>query len=191
MKVLIVTAHPAKKGFTHKIAQSYASAVNKHGGETHIMNLYENQWRQEFLQFEDLRDIRPDETAKKIRAEITWATQIVFVFPVWWFSVPAVMKNFFDHNFAAGFAFTFKAGKPKGLLTGKTARIFTTADGPSMLYRISKPFFSIPLTRGILGFCGVKTLSVDIFTDRMKWKGTQKEREILKKVANRANVQGR
>ena len=38
------------------------------------------------------------------RNEITSAEHIVFIFPLWWGSFPAVMKAFIDRIFTPGFA---------------------------------------------------------------------------------------
>lgn len=186
MKSLIVTAHPSSLGFTHKIAYAYKDAVEKEGGEAVIIDLYDQQWKQDFLTFESVRDITPDEVGLAIRREITRADEIVFVFPMWWFGAPAIMKNFFDHNLGAGFAFEYSGGKPKGLLVGRTARIFVTADGPELLYTLTKPFFAFPFKKAILGFCGIKVQSLDIFAGRVKWRGTETEGRVLEKVADRA-----
>jgi NAD(P)H dehydrogenase (quinone) len=40
-----------------------------------------------------------DETTKKIQAKITWADELIFIFPIWWGDAPAIVKNFIDCNF--------------------------------------------------------------------------------------------
>ncbi len=62
--------------------------------------------------------------------------EYVFIFPVWWGNMPAILKNFFDCNFMAGFAFNFVSGKmmPEKLLSDKTAKIYCHCDAPTLLY---------------------------------------------------------
>jgi len=188
MNVLIITAHPSSEGFTHQIASRYSESAEAVGKSVEIIDLYDPRNQQGFLAFEDMRDIQVDTVGRRMRDALTKADEIILVFPMWWFSMPAIMKNFFDTNMGAGFAFQYIDGKPQPLLTGKKARIMTTADGPQMLYRGLKAFFSVPLAKGILGFCGIKTVSVDIFAGRSQWKGSEKEREILAKVAKYAKI---
>ncbi|MEM6771760.1 MAG: NAD(P)H-dependent oxidoreductase, partial [Bacteroidota bacterium] len=69
---------------------------------------------------------------------ILWADHLVWVYPVWWGSVPAVMKGFIDRLFLPGFAFRKHEGsmvKWDKLLAGKTARLISTLDQPSWFYR--------------------------------------------------------
>lgn len=77
--------------------------------------------------------------------------------------MPAILKNFFDVNFSAGFAFNFIAGKsmPEKLLTGKTAKLYFHSDAPAFVYKI--PFFvginiRKYISKSILGFCGIKVI---------------------------------
>jgi putative NADPH-quinone reductase len=49
------------------------------------------------------------ENIKSIQEKIKNSEELIFVFPVWWGSMPAVMKNFFDSVFITGFAFEYGA----------------------------------------------------------------------------------
>ena len=97
MKTLIITAHPSKKGFTHKIARIISEVTN---GE--IIDLY-NEPVQEFLKFEDIGDIMISEQTKSYQNKISKADILFFIHPIWWGNVPAILKNFCDLVFQAGF----------------------------------------------------------------------------------------
>jgi putative NADPH-quinone reductase len=98
--------------------------------------------------------------------DVTWAQHIVFVHPVWWGSMPAILKCFIDMVFAAGFAFRYKEkiAAPEKLLKGKTAHIITTMDTPYFIY---KYFFGAPsinqLKSRTLEFCGISPVKVTHF----------------------------
>ncbi len=111
MKQLIITAHPSPEGFTHKIAQRFKKAAEKSGNSVEIIDLYDTQYRQDYLAFEQMSDLAgPDSVRDVFHEKLTWADEYVFVFPVWWSFFPAIMKNFFDTNFSSGFAFQYGKG---------------------------------------------------------------------------------
>ena len=60
------------------------------------------------------------------------------VFPVWWGSLPAIMKGFIDRLFLPGFAFKKREGSVwwDKLLRGRSARIISTLDQPAWYYRL-------------------------------------------------------
>lgn len=167
MHTLIVTAHPASYGLTHKIADIYKNIKEERGGTVTLIDLYSDEWKLDFLRFQNMREIAPSSVRDRSQAEITKADEIILVAPVWWVSVPAIMKNWFDHVFTSGFAFRYtKEGKPVPLLKGKTGRVFMTAGGPSRIYFFARPIMAIPITKGLFGFCGIKCKSFDVFANR-------------------------
>ncbi len=184
MNTLIITAHPSSHGFTHKIANRYKKGAQEAGKKVEILDLYKTKWQQDNFAFENIREFDGGEAQKEIQKKITWADEMVFVFPLWWFSYPAVLKNFIDINFSSGFAFRYEKvgnkGKLQRLLKGKTARIFITCDGPGWFYKlIMTPKLS--LQYGTLLFCGVKTKSYVIF-DKMRFTKEEGREKRLQKV---------
>lgn len=158
-------AHPSSKGFSRNIAERYANAFS---GESEILDLYDPEWQQPFLTFEDMSKYPADDVREKIQEKIQLASEIVFIFPLWWGYMPAILKNFIDQNFTAGFAFQYKNGRPVGLLSEKTARIFITCDGPKWIYRLLlSPFFTL-LKIITLRFCGIRTTSARLYDQKRK-----------------------
>ncbi|MEI7919432.1 MAG: NAD(P)H-dependent oxidoreductase [bacterium] len=72
-----------------------------------MLDLYTTPLRQDFLTYEDKKEQPKDATTKKMQEKIMWADELVFVFPIWRGDAPAIMKNFLDCNFSAGFAFKY------------------------------------------------------------------------------------
>lgn len=93
------------------------------------MNLYSEERKQDYLQLDHMNKAIPDNKREEIQKKILWADELVFVFPLWNFDAPAIMKNWVDVNFSSGFAYRFKPGSllPHRFLKGKTARIIFTA----------------------------------------------------------------
>ncbi len=184
MKILIIKAHPSTRGFTHRIAVRYKKGAEEMGKEVEILDLYSEEYRQDYFKFEDIGNVLDDPKRVMIQKKIKDADELVFVFPMWWWSSPAIMKNFIDTNILPGFAYRFKkSGFPEGLLKGTTARIFVTADGPWIMYFL----FGMPLRKiwkyGILMICGVKLKTFTLFAT-MRKRGETERNKYLEKVYN-------
>ena len=98
------------------------------------------------------------------QADILWADELVFFFPLWWYAVPAILKGFMDRVLRSGFAFKYNKGKslPEKLLVGKSAKIVVLSGGPAWFYTVSgNP--AINMMSASLKFCGfspVKSLQI-------------------------------
>ena len=162
MNKLIITANPSSKAFTHQIANRLKELAIEKWDEIEILDLYKTELKQDFLSFEEPKDMWKDETTKKLQGKITWADEIVFVFPIWWWDMPAIMKNFFDSNFWAGFAFKYENWKAIGLLNDKIVRIVATSGAPSFFYKILL-HIQIMWNMNRIAFCGMKLKSFKVF----------------------------
>src|SRR5262245_30416517 len=97
---------------------------------------------------------------------VAWAEHLVFVFPTWWGTMPALMKGFLDRVLLPGFAFEEheEGGGWDKLLTGRTAHLLTTMDTPTWVYRwIYKAPGLRSLALATLGFCGIAPVRTSIF----------------------------
>ena len=181
MKTLIITAHPSSKGFTHRIADTYKKEIEKKGAEVEILDLYRPENRQDFLMFENVREMPADPSVGRMQEKISASDELVFIFPLWWYGEPAILKNFWDKNFTARYAYRYIDGKPIGLLKGRTARIFFTSDGPWYYqWLLLQPVRTIWwLTR--LRLCGIKMKSFTVFGS-MYSRDDKNREKLLEKV---------
>lgn len=94
---------------------------------------------------------------EKVRA----AEIILLVTPIWWFSVPAILKGWFDRVLAMGV--TWDSGKiyENGLLRGKQAMLIASAGGPAQYYQENGRHKATAVeilhhvNHGTLAFCGL------------------------------------
>src|SRR5690606_25819341 len=89
---------------------------------------------------------------------VAWADHLVFVYPTWWGTMPALMKGFLDRVFTPGFAFEEieETQSWEKLLKGKSAQLITTMDTPLWVYRwIYKNPGHNALGQATLRFCGI------------------------------------
>ena len=135
MKKLVITAHPNPQGFTHKIAQRFIEVSEKWGHEILLMNLYDEQWKQDYLMMDENNKPVEDKKRDLIQEKIHRTDELVFVFPLRWFDAPAILKNWFDMNMTSKFAYIYKKWwlglLPYRLLKGKSVRVFFTAGSPN------------------------------------------------------------
>lgn len=94
---------------------------------------------------------------QKIRA----AEAILLVTPIWWFSVPAILKGWFDRVLAMGVAWDGGKTYERGLLRGKQTMLIASAGGPAEYYRENGKHKADPvqilhpINHGTLAFCGL------------------------------------
>jgi FMN-dependent NADH-azoreductase len=84
-------------------------------------------------------------------AELKAADVVVLAVPMYNFSVPSTLRDYFDHIARAGVTFRYGAGGPEGLVTGKKAYVFITRGGS---YE-GEADTQIPYLRQFLGFIGL------------------------------------
>ncbi len=186
MKKLLIIANPSKTSFSYAMAEAYKEKAEKQKDEYKILDLYElNQTYLTYDSVENLKkwEVKDKKTIEKIQKDISWADEMSFFFPVWWGTMPAVLKTFFDSNFSSWFAFKYVSWKsmPEKLLTGKTAKIFCTCDAPWFVYKI--PFILwISLKKyfasAILWFCWVKLTEFNLY-DKFSSKTLEEKKQIL------------
>jgi len=164
-KTLIIVAHPKKDSFSFAMANAYKENVEAKGNTAETIDLYRDAHQQTFFTYEDANSLSTDEAMKYYQEKMTWADEIVFVFPYWWGSFPAILKNFFDWNLSKGFAFTYENSRPVGLLNGKSVRVFTTTGAPKFIYTITGANRRLKnmIKEQIVVFCGMKLEGCHIF----------------------------
>ena len=165
-KILVCVGHPRKASLSGGLAEAYAAAARAAGAEVEVLYLGE-------LAFDPIlrggyaepTPLEPDLVAAQ--AAITRADRLVFVMPVWWASVPALLKGFVDRVFLPGFAFAYKkggSGLPEQLLRGKTATVLLTMDSPPWYWRwLMRAPAERSFVKGTLEFCGVGPVRRGVF----------------------------
>ena len=165
MKALLIVAHPKQESFSFAMANKYKELAVAQGYEVVLIDLYRTEYQQPFFTFEDANDLIQTPEMIYFQERISWADEIVFVFPYWWGSVPAILKNFIDWNFSGGFAFKYVNSRPQGMLIGKNVKIYTTTGAPSFYYKISGANRRLKkmLQKQFVEFCGMKLKSFNIY----------------------------
>ncbi|PYC27643.1 NAD(P)H dehydrogenase [Aquipseudomonas alcaligenes] len=164
-RILLILGTPKSDGLCHALAEAYSNGARAQGHVVRQLRLGELQFdpilREGYGQHQTLE---PD--LLEAQRQIHWAEHLVFVYPVWWGGVPALLKGFFDRTFLPGFAFKYRNRSQlwDKLLSGRTADLLVTLDTPPWYFRW---IYGAPahrqMVRTILGFCGIKTRRLSEF----------------------------
>ncbi len=162
MKILLINGHPDKESYNHALAAAYMEGAGNSGAEVQEINIGELDFNPNLgCGYRKRTELEPD--LVKAQESIKWADHIVWVYPVWWGSVPALMKGFLDRVLLPGFAFKKREGSVwwDKYLTGKTSRIICTMDQPTWYYRwINARPSHIAMKKLTMNFIGIKKVSI-------------------------------
>ncbi|PQA93055.1 NAD(P)H dehydrogenase [Chryseobacterium shigense] len=159
-KIVVINGHPNKESFNSVIADSYIQSALEAGSEVRYIAVGELDFNPN-LQFGYRKRMELEPDLLKALADLQWSDHQVWIHPLWWLGMPAIMKGFFDRAFLPGITFkTNKTGSAEGLLKGRTGRIITTAgdlsvDSYKEIYASSG---LIQLKKGILEYCGIASI---------------------------------
>lgn len=185
MKKLIIIAQSTSKWFTHQIAKTYKNTSLWYWDEVEIIDLYKEENKQPYLEFENMKILNDDPNRIRFQEKIKWADELVFIFPIWWGNMPAILKNFIDTNFEAWFAYKFMKwhAVPKKLLKWKTAKIYTTCDWYAIIYNnlFCPMYLEQYLKMYVFWVFGIEVTEYELYS-KMRKKTQEEKDEILKKI---------
>ncbi|OYT13210.1 MAG: NADPH:quinone reductase [Bacteroidetes bacterium 4572_114] len=164
-KILIINGHSNKDSLNHAISEAYKKGAKSNNAELKVLNIIDLEFKPFMSGFS--KDIEPEPDILKAQEAISWADHLVWVYPTWWATIPALMKAFIEQTFLPGFAFKYKKSKKfvkwDKYLTGKSARIISTMDSPPWFYKLFIKDPGYKTMKDILNFCGIKPVKRTYF----------------------------
>jgi len=164
-KVYLIVAQPTQNSLAYASFENIKKGLETAGHEIKTLDLYEENFNPVlvFNEKKRRRDLQHDAETQVYRETILWADHLIFVFPIWWSGMPAILKGFIDRVFAKGFAYEYDSNsKMKGLLKGKTAWVVTHYDAPGIVRFV--PFlvhdYGVVLKNQVLKSCGFKKVKL-------------------------------
>lgn len=158
MKYLIIYAHPDIESHAKYTLEEIKLKLNELKREYEIIDLYKINYdpilsKKELTEKDYIPKIVYDHRKKIKNSDV-----LIFIYPIWWNSMPAILKGWIDRTFSSGFAFKYENGLPKGLLNNKKAIIFATTGASKITsYLFQGLRWKKIMVKDILGFCGIKT----------------------------------
>lgn len=147
MKTLIVYNHPYEGSFCNAILKAVQRGLKKGGHTCKVINLDKDNFdpvmrAKDLKAFAELgRGIESalmdlDPTVFRYKKKLEWADHIVMIFPIWWMSMPAMMKGFVDKVIFPGVAYDMDNGRLVSRLASlKQVTVISTMNTPADIYR--------------------------------------------------------
>lgn len=178
MNILVVYAHHEPSSFTSAMKNLATEVMQKQGHTVVLSDLYAQGFNP-LAQKWDFVTTSGNHfnymLEQKHAAKLDWAFSpdivaelqkvkeadvLLIISPIWWFSVPAILKGWFDRVLAMGVAWDGGKIYEQGLLRGKQAMLVMAAGGPAEYYqeggrhRATATQILHPINHGTLAFCG-------------------------------------
>ena len=189
MNILIVYAHPQPHSLNGALKDFSVQRLQAQGHTAQVSDLYAMQWKapidaadslavpvgQHFHPSQDSRyayanGVQSPDIAQE-QDKLRWADTVILQFPLWWFSMPAILKGWIDRVYAYGFAYGVGEHSDKrwgerygqGTMSGKRAMLVVTTGGWESHYSprgINGPIDDVlfPIQHGVLHYPGFDVL---------------------------------
>ena len=168
MNVLVVFSHPRRDSFCGAVMDSFVSGLKAAGHRAEIADLHAEGFDPRMPEADEPdwenpgKRYSPEVLAEQAR--ISRNEALGFVFPVWWWSVPAMLKGWIDRVWNHGWAY----GSTK--LAHHRALMIATASGSAATYdkRRYGPAMQAQLVVGTLNYCGIAAAELELLFDVME-----------------------
>lgn len=180
MKYLIILGHPSIESLNKVINDEISLLFKSQEKNVVIRNLYEIGFNPVLTKEELLSQYtkRTSEDVLKEQEYVKNADIIIFIYPLWWVGMPAIVKGYIDRVFSYGFAYSIENNFVKKLLTGKTVMIINTHRMSTLDYEKKGVYDSISILthKNIFEFCGMEVIlhyyfeSIDQNSDKIALK---------------------
>ncbi|GGC77494.1 NAD(P)H-dependent oxidoreductase [Chelatococcus reniformis] len=189
MNILLVFAHPEPRSLNGALRDVAVAELAGQGHAVRVSDLYAQGWKS-VVDRADFPALAPGarlmpapasgqafagggltEDVKAEQAKLLWADVLILQFPLWWYTMPAILKGWVDRVFAYGFAYGVGEHSERhwgdrfgeGTLAGKRAMLIVTAGGWGEHYAprgVNGPIDDLlfPINHGILYYPGYEVL---------------------------------
>ena len=188
MNYLFVRSHPYDGSWNVAAIKAMEEECKRKGYEVRETDLIADGF-DPVMRVEDIdawrRHTYADPMVKGYQEDVAWADVLVFVFPIWWGTMPAILKGYIDKVFLNEFAFVPSAdGSMNGLLTDKKAIVVCTMQYPYEAWkkdgRFRDPVDSLVINL-LCGDCGIECIGYKTFHQMSTTVKEHSGREITAK----------
>jgi putative NADPH-quinone reductase len=135
-RILVINGHPdpSSEHLCAALAQAYVRGATAAGYEVATLDV----GALDFPLIRSLKDYKSGEVTEDMaRAQeaVKHARHLVFVFPIWFGSPPALLKGFFEQLLRYGFSWSSPQAALSSVLTGKSVRLIVTMGMPTPVFR--------------------------------------------------------
>jgi len=163
MKAVIIYSHPWEKSYNSSILNIVKESLMNKGADIDLFDLYKDNFNP-VLSVKDLALYSEGKTSDtdvmNYQKRIEQADHLFIIFPVWWYSLPAILKGFLDKVLLKNWSFDTTSTFPKGKLNFiKSTTVISTMTAPGWYHRfVYGNTMKHSFIDGTLKFCGLKKL---------------------------------
>jgi len=170
MHALIVVGHHDPQSLTHALAQQVADGLASGGHSSEIADLASEGFDPRFGLADHAvhrRQAAPPADVLKEQARIERADALVLVYPVYWWSLPALLKGWVERVFSNGWAFDYDEGTTVKKLRGLKVHLIGVAGADSGTFERHGygEAMRVQIEHGIFDYCGAEVLSSTLLDD--------------------------
>lgn len=169
MRVLTVISHPDPNAFSYAVLDRFAAGVVSAGHTHETADLY----REGFNPVMSVRDMQQFENVpmpadvQDEQRRIENCDAMCWIFPMWWWGMPAMLKGWLDRVWSAGWAYKSEHD-PEGSLLSSRPLTCLVPTGAS-IKMINKYGFEEQLDNilraGVFGYCGMDPIRIHFLLD--------------------------
>ncbi len=158
MRALVIYCHPRPESFTAAVRDLVMDRLTEAGAEIRLLDLYARGF-QPVLSATELETYEDeDQNRAPVSDDVSaleWCDTLIFVYPTWWYGLPAMLKGWLDRVMLPGVAFIMPKGENDTIRPGlqhiKRLGVFTTCGASFWLTR----FIGAPGKRTLLRGVGL------------------------------------
>lgn len=151
---LVIDGHPDARSLTAELARRYATAH----GDARLLALRDLEF-DPHLRFGYRERMTLEADLVEAKHSLHAAQTIVIATPLWWGSVPAVLKGFFDRALLPQQEYRYtKLGLPEGLLPARHGRLLLLADTPWYAASFTGLPAQTQVARNTMRLCGIRSV---------------------------------
>lgn len=191
MRTLVVYCHPVPESFGAAVRDAVLEALRAKGDEVRLVDLYAEGFNP-VLGADERRHYNeraPDDPALKAHYyHLAWAEAIIFVYPTWWYGLPAMLKGWLDRVWVLDVAFKLvpDGGRIVSLVSHiKKLGVITTCGAPWSISMLMGQPGRKTLLRGMWALTGKGCRTMYLAHYDMDRSTDQSRKRFLEKVKRR------
>jgi len=139
MRCLVVYAHPVESSYCAALRTRVVDTLRASGHEVRVLDLYADGFDPVLSRQERLDYHTPGRNERLVGPHLEalrWTQALIFIYPTWWYGLPAILKGWLDRVWVPHVTFTMQLpDQPiRGLMQNIERLAVVTTSGASRLW---------------------------------------------------------
>ncbi|MWV29075.1 NAD(P)H-dependent oxidoreductase [Aurantiacibacter rhizosphaerae] len=173
MKTLLIFGHPVPGTYPFAVLEAATRTLQDQGDDVEVLDLYEDGFDPRFTKGDHAHfwgGPKPHDVAR-YHDMVDRADRLVFVYPVYWWGMPAIMKGWIERVFTGDWAYVYGGGVSdrgqaglKGLLQNRPTLLLAiggSTQGTYTRYGYDEAMRT-NIDVGVFSYCGIRDVTSHI-----------------------------